>query len=55
MPNLVANGQTIADIWPFFDFSKMARVWTTHEWHLVGFINVQDLVGIDTVLSIIRQ
>jgi len=29
-----------------------ARVWTTHEGHLVIFITVQNLVGIDAVVSI---
>ena len=29
------------------------RVWTTHEGHLIVFITVQNLVGIDTVISII--
>jgi len=29
------------------------RVWTTHEWHLVVFIAVQNLVGIDAVVLII--
>jgi len=62
VPNFVAIGQTIAEIWQFFDFSKMAppwicdaRVWTTHEGHLVVFIAVQNLVGIDTVVSIIGK
>jgi len=32
-----------------------ACVWTTHEGHLVVFITVQNLVGIDTVVSIIRK
>jgi len=29
------------------------RVWTTHKGHLVVFITVQNLVGIDGVVSII--
>jgi len=50
MPNFVAIGQTIAEIWRFFDFSNMAavrhigfvvRVWTTREGSLVVFITVQ--------------
>jgi len=48
----------------FFDFTKITavhrlgfvmRVWTTHEGHLVVFITVQNLVGIDAVISIISQ
>jgi len=30
-----------------------ARVWTTHKRHLVVFITVQNLVGIDAVVLII--
>jgi len=32
-----------------------ARVWTIHEGHLVVFITVQNLVGIDAVVSILMQ
>jgi len=32
-----------------------AHVWTTHEGHLVVFITVQNLVGIDAVVSITRM
>ena len=55
MPNLVEIGQTAAEIWRFFDFSKMAAVRhrTTHEGHLVVFIAVQNLVGIDAAVLII--
>jgi len=62
MPNVVEIGQTAAEIWRFFDFSKMAAVHhvgfvvcvqTTHERHLVVFIAVQNLVGIDAVVFII--
>jgi len=62
MPNFVEIGQIAAEIWRFFDFSKMAAVrhlgfvmcvWTTHEGHLVVFIIVQNLVGIDAVGLII--
>ena len=38
--------------WANFDICD-ARVWTTHEGHLVVFITVQNLVLIDTVVSII--
>jgi len=31
------------------------RVWATHEPHLVVFITVQNLAGIDMVVSIIRK
>ena len=56
MTNLVEIGQNAAEIWRFFDFSKMAAVRhlgfvvcvrTTHEGYLVVFIAVQNLVGID--------
>jgi len=46
-------------IFPLFQYGGFppswicdARVWTTHEGHLVIFIIVQNLVGIDAVLSI---
>jgi len=63
MPNLVEIGQNAAEITAiFFYFSKMAAVRhlgfvmcvrTTHEGHLVVFIAVQNLVGIDAVVLII--
>ena len=63
MPNLVEIDQTVADIWRFFDFSKMAEGrpilvccvhdLTIHEGRLVVFITVQNLVGIDVVVAII--
>jgi len=63
MPNSASIGQTVAEIWRFFLFFPDvgrppswicdARVWTTHEGHLVVFITVQNLVGIDTVDAII--
>jgi len=31
----------------------LTHIWTTHEEHLMVFIDVQNLVGIDTVVSII--
>jgi len=55
--HFVSMGQTVAEMWPFFDLSKMAavchlafvncdvRVSTTHEGHFVVFITVQNLVG----------
>ena len=65
MLNFVAIGKTVAEEWRFFfDFTKITavhrlgfvmRVWTTHEGHLVVFITVQNLVGIDVVVSIIRK
>jgi len=46
-------------IFPFFQYSGFppslicdARVWTTHEGHLVVFITVQNAVGIDAVVLI---
>jgi len=59
MPNLVKIGQTVAEIWLFLDLSKVAAVRhlgfvvcvpTTHEGHLVVFIPMQNLVGIDAVI-----
>jgi len=60
--NLAAIGKTVAEIWRFFDFSKMAAVrhlgfvmgvnWTTQKGNLVVFVAVQNLVRIDTVVSI---
>jgi len=61
MPNFVAFGQPVAEIWQFTDFEygsrpsswiSYVRVWFTHEEHLVVFIVVQNLVGIDAVVSI---
>jgi len=57
VPNFVAIGQTVAEIWRFSDFSMMAavchlgfviHVLTIRERHLVVFITAQSLVGIDT-------
>jgi len=61
-PNVVAIGQTVAQIWRFIFFQYgshppswicCALVWTTHEEHLVVLIAVQNLVGIGAVVSII--
>jgi len=62
MTNFLAIGQTLANIMPIFPFFQYggfppswicdARVWATHEGHLVVFITVQNLVGIDVVVSI---
>jgi len=35
------------------ELAFVMRMWTTHEWHLVIFISVQSLVGIDAVVLII--
>jgi len=61
--NFVAVGQTVAEIWQFFDFFPHggrppswicdARVWTIREGHLVVFMTEQTLVVIDAVVSII--
>jgi len=48
-------------IWPFFQFfqgggrppSCFTRVWTTQEEYLVVFVTVQNLLGIDAIVSII--
>ena len=62
VPNLVEIGQNAAEIWRFFDFSRWRPsaildliymcVRTTHEGHLVVFIAVQNLAGIDAVVLI---
>jgi len=59
----VAISQTATEIMWFFivlqdygcppSWIRGARVWTTHEWHLVVFSTLENLVGIDTVVSII--
>jgi len=61
--NVMLTGQTAAEIWQFFFFFKMAAVHhigfvstfvhisTTNDEHLVVFITVQNLVGIDTCSS----
>ena len=63
MPNFVEIAQTATEILLFFDFQDGGRppswicnacVLTTHEGHLVVFITVQNLVGIDAVVLIIR-
>ena len=62
MPNFVLIGLNVAEIWRSFYFSKMdavhhlgfvGRVWTIHERHLEVFITLQNLAGIDAVVSII--
>jgi len=65
LPNFVAIGQTVAEIWRFFNFSifpirqllaildLLCACFEHHEAHLVVFITVQNLVGIDAVISII--
>jgi len=59
-PNSVAIDQTVAEVFRFFkdggrspSWIYDARVSTTHEEHLVAFITLQNLVGIDTVVLII--
>ena len=58
VPNFVAIGSTVAEIWRFFDFSRWRPtpswicyvcVRTTHEGHLVVFITVQNLDAIDAI------
>jgi len=60
-PNFVAIGPTVVEIWRFFDFSKLAAVHhlgfvmrvfgpPIHEGHLVVFITMQNLVGIDSII-----
>ena len=55
-------GQTVAELWRFNGFQNgghppswicCTRVWTSHEECLVAFIIVQNLIRIDTVVSII--
>jgi len=50
MPNFVPIGQTVAEIWRFFDFHNGGRppswicytpVWTTHEEYLVVFVTAK--------------
>jgi len=53
VPNLVEIGRTAAKICRFFDVSSDARVWTTHKGHLVVFVKVQNLVGIDAVVLMV--
>jgi len=62
MPNNTKIGQTVADMWRFNGFQNSGRppswiscvrVWSTHDEHLVVFIVVQNLVGIDAVVLII--
>jgi len=66
MPNFAAISQTSADIWRFIIFFKLAAirhlgftvhvfVVTTHEEHLLVFIVVQNLVGINLVVSMIHK
>ena len=61
--NFVFVGQTVAEMWRFFVFFKIAAVrhlrfvmcifGPPYDKYLVAFITVQSLVGIDAVLSII--
>ena len=63
VPNFVKIGWTAAEIWRFFEFFHdggrppswicNACVGNTHEGHLVVFITVQNLVGINAVVLII--
>jgi len=62
MANFAAIGQTMLRYGDFSIFQDDSHpppwicdacVWTTHEGHLVVFITVQNLVGIDTVVLII--
>ena len=64
MPNLVEIAQNAAEIWRFSIFQDGDRPpcwiccvsdWTTHEGRLVVFITMQNLVGIDTAVSINTQ
>jgi len=57
VPNFVAIiGQTIAEIWRFFRDGGRSPSWIcdarlkTRDGHLVVFITVQNLVGIDAVV-----
>ena len=60
LPNFVAIGQAVAEIWQFFLFFQDdgrssywicdARVWTTYDRYLVVFITAK-FVAIDTVVS----
>jgi len=58
----MASGRTVAEIWRFFSFLNgshppswisCAQIWTIREEYLVVFITVQNLVGIDAVVSMI--
>jgi len=65
VPNFVPIGQTVAEIWPFFDFFWFqngghppywicfTQLWTTLEEYLVIFVTLQTLAGIGMVLWII--
>jgi len=63
VPNFVAIGQAVAEIWRFFLFFQdvgrppswiyCVRILTTHKEHLVISIIVQNLVEIDAVVLII--
>jgi len=52
MPNLVEIGQTAAEIMAIFRFFQDGGRPFTREGHLVVFITVQRLVGIDAVVLI---
>jgi len=56
VPNFVVIGQTIAEImviFRFFHLGFVMRVLITHEGHLVVFITVHNLIGIDAEVSIL--
>ena len=62
VPNFVTISQTVGEIGDLSIFQNGGRppswicstcVWTTHEEHFVLFVAVQNLAGIDAILSII--
>ena len=62
VPNFAKIGRTVPETWPIFDFQDggrppswicFTRIGTTHEEYLVVFVTVQNLVVIDTVISIV--
>jgi len=65
VPNFVATDETVAcrDIVLFSKWRPSAivgllyvtSVWTTHEEYLVVFVTVQNLFGIDAVISIVYK
>jgi len=61
MPNFIKIGLTVAEIWRFNGFFKMAAirhlghlvpVWTTRDDHLMVCVVVPNMVTIDAVVSI---
>jgi len=56
MPIFKRVGQTVTEIWSFFNFRPSAildfymSVWTTHGEYLVVFVTVQNLVRIGAVV-----